>query len=135
MKEHANYIGLRLLMEGSVLGLLLEAWLWGILTLGAHHAMVAQLPPPQRANTSQGTWLPAPVCTAPRRGSGQWAAAMAEPAGALGRSGPIRAPRASLGVALQSGRGIQETTSARRHLGWASSRRESCWLPTAPKTS
>ena len=42
MKEQAHHIGLGLLMEGSVLGLVLGAWLWGILTLGAHHAMAAQ---------------------------------------------------------------------------------------------
>ena len=53
MKEHADHSGLRLLMEGSVLGLVVGAWLWGILTLGANHAMVAQLPPP-----SDGQHLP-----------------------------------------------------------------------------
>jgi hypothetical protein len=31
-------------MEGSVLGLVVGAWLWGILTLGARHTMAAQTP-------------------------------------------------------------------------------------------
>jgi hypothetical protein len=32
-------------MEGAISGLVLGAWLWGVLFLGAHHAMVAQRPP------------------------------------------------------------------------------------------
>jgi len=40
-------------MEGSVLGFVVGAWLWGVLFLGAHHAMVTQLPPP-----SDGEHLP-----------------------------------------------------------------------------
>ena len=42
VKERADHIGLRLLMEGSMLGLVLVAWLWGVFTLGANHAMVTQ---------------------------------------------------------------------------------------------
>jgi hypothetical protein len=41
VKEQADHIGLRLLMEGSMSGLVLVAWLWGVFTLGAH-AMVTQ---------------------------------------------------------------------------------------------
>ena len=59
MKEHADHSGLRLLVEGSISGLVVGAWLWGILTLGAHHAMVAQLPPP-----SDGQHLPGYVVVA-----------------------------------------------------------------------
>ena len=45
VKERAHHHGgLRLLMEGSVLGLVVGAWLWGILTLGARHTMAAQTP-------------------------------------------------------------------------------------------
>ena len=58
MKEQADHISLRLLIEGSVLGLVLGAWLWGVLTLGANHAMVAQQPPP-----SEGKNLPGYVVT------------------------------------------------------------------------
>ena len=71
-----------------MLGLVLGAWLWGIFTLGAHHAMAAQTPPPM-ANTSRGTWWSrALVRRAPRKESGRWAVAMAEPAGVFGRSAP-----------------------------------------------
>jgi hypothetical protein len=68
VKEHADHSGLRLLLVGSISGLVVGAWLWGILTLGAHHAMVDQRPPSQMANPSQGTWwLRALVRTAPRK--------------------------------------------------------------------
>ena len=46
-------------MEGSVLGLVVGAWLWGILTLGAHHAMAAQTP------SSDGEHLPGYVLACP----------------------------------------------------------------------
>ena len=42
-----------------MLGLVVGAWLWGVLFLGAHHAMVAQLPPP-----SHGEHLPGYVVVA-----------------------------------------------------------------------
>ena len=58
MKEQADHISLRLLIEGSVLGLVLGAWLWGVLTLGANHAMVAKTLPP-----SDGENLPGYVVT------------------------------------------------------------------------
>jgi hypothetical protein len=45
------------LMEGSMLGLVLGTWLWGVLTLGAH-AMVAQQSLP-----SDGENLPGYVVT------------------------------------------------------------------------
>ena len=46
MREHAPRTSLRLLIEGSISGLLLGAWLWGVLSLGANQAMVAKMPPP-----------------------------------------------------------------------------------------
>ena len=42
-----------------MLGLVVWAWLWGVLFLGAHHTMVAQLPPP-----SDGEHLPGYVVVA-----------------------------------------------------------------------
>ena len=59
VKERAHHGGLRLLMEGSVLGLVLGAWLWGILTFGAHHAVAAQTP------SSGGEHLPGYVLACP----------------------------------------------------------------------
>ena len=57
MKEQADHISLRLLIEGSVLVLVLGAWLWGLSTLGAH-TMVTQQPP-----TSAGGNLPGYVAS------------------------------------------------------------------------
>ena len=53
MKKQADHISLSLLMEGSVLGLVVGAWLWGVLTLGAH-TMVAQQPPPSDGENFPG---------------------------------------------------------------------------------
>jgi hypothetical protein len=57
VKEQADHISLRLLIEGSVLVLVLGAWLWGLSTLGAH-TMVTQQPP-----TSAGGNLPGYVAS------------------------------------------------------------------------
>jgi hypothetical protein len=37
--------GMRLLIEGSVFGLILGAWLWGVVALGAHATAVQSSPP------------------------------------------------------------------------------------------
>ena len=69
MKEQADHISLRLLMEGSVLGLVLGAWLWGILTLVLTRWSPSSFPPPM-TNAFRDTWSRVPVRRAQRRGVG-----------------------------------------------------------------
>ena len=51
VNERAEHNGIRLLMEGSVWGLLLGAWLWGMLALGSH-ATTVQTSPPTSSETT-----------------------------------------------------------------------------------
>ena len=96
-------------MEGSVLGLVLGAWLWGVLTLGANHAMVAQQPP-----ASAGENLPGYVVTCSGAHSPE------EEVGSVGSgdsSGCLREVRSHMSTSRQPGaslteqQGIQETAS------------------------
>ena len=71
VKERAHHHGgLRLLMEGSVLGLVVGAWLWGILTLGAHHAMAAQTPSSDVEHLSGYVVVACPGAQSPQGGVG-----------------------------------------------------------------
>jgi len=70
VKEHAHHIGLRLLIEGSVLGLVLGAWLWVVLLLGANQAMVAQTPPPSDGEHLPGYVVACPGVRSPEEGVG-----------------------------------------------------------------
>ena len=45
MEGRADHTGLRLAVGGSISGLLIGGWLWGVLALSAH-ATAAQAPPP-----------------------------------------------------------------------------------------
>ena len=69
MKEQADHISLRLLIEGSVLGLVLGAWLWGVFTLGAH-ATVAQQPPPSDGGSLLGYVVTCSGAQNPEEGAG-----------------------------------------------------------------
>jgi hypothetical protein len=90
-------------MEGSVLGLVVGAWLWVILTLGAHHAMVTQLPPP-----SDGEHLPGyeviacPGAQSPEEGVGSVGG------GDSGASGCLREVRSHMSTSRQPGASLTE---------------------------
>jgi hypothetical protein len=62
MKERADHSGVGLLVEGSVFGLVLGAWLWGVVTLGAHATAVQTTSPP----TAESTPLYEDACYAPK---------------------------------------------------------------------
>ena len=53
-----------------MLGLLLGAWLWGVLTLGANHAMIAQLPPPSDGEHLSGYLVACPGVHSPEEAVG-----------------------------------------------------------------
>ncbi len=84
-----------------MLGLVVGAWLWVILTLGAHHAMLAQLPPP-----SDGEHLPGYVVVAC-----PGAQSLEEGVGSVGGgdgSGCLREVRSHMSTSRQPGASLTE---------------------------
>jgi hypothetical protein len=85
-----------------VLGLVVGAWLWVILTLGAHHAMVAQLPPPSDGKNLPGGYVvvACPVAHSPQEGVGS--------VGGGAGSGCLREVRSHMSTSRQPGAGPTE---------------------------
>lgn len=94
MKRHAYHTNLGLAVETSVFVFLIGAWLWGILTLGAH--VTAAQGPPSDGDEYSGRALVS--CPAPHEPEGAGSAV----AGDVCR--PV--PRLDAGTSRQPGRGL-----------------------------
>ena len=89
-----------------MLGLVAGAWLWGILSLGAHHAMVAQLPPPSDGQHLPGYEVVAcPGAQSPEEGVGS--------VGGGDGSGCLREVRSHMSTSRQPGAGLTELQGLR----------------------
>jgi hypothetical protein len=83
-----------------VLGLLLGAWLWGVLFLGAHHAMVAPLPPPSDDERLSGYVVTCSDAQSPEEGIGS--------VGSGDGSGCLQEVRSHISTSRQPGAGLTE---------------------------
>ena len=101
VKEHAHNSSLRLLVEGSVLGLVLGAWLWGGLTLGANQAKVAQSPHPSDGAHLSEYVVACPGLQSPEEGGGSLG-------GDGGASGCLGEVRSHTSTTRQPGAGLTE---------------------------